>query len=75
MSKKFVTITQTYNTVAIMDIDENETYEDIQERIKKYLDNNGGAEAVIDYGGYIEHEILTDTEPDEDDEEQFECIE
>lgn len=75
MAKKFIKITQTYNTIAIMDVKKNETYENIQKRILDYINNAGGPESVIVNGGEIRHEIMNmDHEPNKEDEESFECI-
>ena len=77
MAKKFVYITQTHHLVVIMDIDENETYDDIQARILNYVIKTGNGEArnVINFGGYIKHEIMdVGREVDEEDEKDYECI-
>lgn len=75
MAKKFINITQTYHVTAIMDIDEKETYEDIQKRILEYINNAGGPESIIVCGGEIKHEILDRSrKPNKEDEENFECI-
>ncbi len=75
MTKKFVEITQTYNTIAIMDIKDDETYDDIQKRILQHINHNGGPETIINYGGKIEHRIMNiNRDPDKEDEQSFECI-
>ena len=76
MAKQFIKITQTYHTIAIMDIDDNETKEEVLDRIKEYInDTDGGVETIIINGGEINFEYIPHFgEPTEEDELSYECI-
>lgn len=71
--KKFVQLKQTFSVMTIMEIDENETDEQIMARINKHLANNGGADTVICCDGKISFDI-TNKQPTKEDEDSFECI-
>lgn len=73
MAKRFVEITQTYKTYAIMDVDDDENYDTVQSRIGEHIKHNGGAETILCLGGEIKHKILK-RKPKNEDEDSFECI-
>ena len=72
MAKKIVRITQIYYVDAIMDIAEDESDENVRQRIDSHLNHNG-ADAVITQGGNIVHEVLL-VNPDDYDTDEYECI-
>lgn len=72
--KKFVRIQQTFTLQAIMDVEENETDEDIARRVKEHCKANGGAETVICCGGDITAQVYNGATPTIEDEESYECI-
>ena len=73
MAKKFIQITQTWRTTAIIDIPKGETEEETLKRIKSHIENNGGPETIICLGGEIEFSKMPGT-PTSDDEDSYECI-
>jgi len=73
MPKRFVRIKQMFYVDAIMDIGPDETEESIKERVFRHLENNGGANTVINQGGDISLRIGI-MRPTKADEDAFECI-
>ena len=71
--ERFVKIQQTYTLMAIMDVEDNETEDEIVARIKEHCDRNGGTESVITCGGDITAQVI-DRVPDEEDYDVYECI-
>jgi hypothetical protein len=59
--------------LSYIDVEPNESEEDIIARIKEHCDRNGGTESVITCGGDITVQ-LTDQVPSEEDYNMYECI-
>lgn len=71
--KKFIRIEQTFYTIAIMDVEDDESISHIKERVKSHLDRNG-ADNVINQGGDIKCSIVKRINPSDDDSDTYECI-
>lgn len=73
MAKKFVLITQTWHTTAIIDIPDGEATDKTLQRIQAHIQNNGGPETVLCLGGEIKFSVRSE-KPTKEDEDSFECI-
>ena len=71
--KKFVRVEQVFYNDVIMDIDDNESNEEILKRVMHHLKTNG-IENVICMGGNINCDVIDNVKPTDGDEDRFECI-
>lgn len=73
MAKICLRLEQTFYVDAIMDIGPEDTDETVKERVIKHLENNGGADTVINQGGDIAIKFRYGF-PSKKEEEMLECI-